>query len=197
MSNRYIGLIFLTVLSVSPIDAVQAGASQPTLTDYSVGEQWIWQFKGVTTEGVVRADGIDTKTIVSIDGVPYLSGESSKVPLAEVVKPEVSPTPRFSWPLEVGKEWTFEQTWTSQDGTTGKSTFDAHVVSFGEKHVEAGVFMAYTITYKGKITNSRGYSADTEEVFWYAPATKNFIKLTQTQQDYVYEEELIEYSKPE
>jgi hypothetical protein len=110
----------------------------------------------------------------------------------EVVQPETSATPRFSWPLKVGKRWIFEQTWTSQDGTTGKSRFDAEVVSFKPEHVDAGIFMAYTIIYTGKITNSRGYSADTDEIFWYAPATKNFIKLIQTQQDYVCEEEFVD-----
>jgi hypothetical protein len=49
--------------------------------------------------------------------------------------------------------------------------------------------------YKGKITNSRGYNADVEEVFLYAPEIKNLIKLTQSQSDYHYVEELIEYSK--
>ena len=35
------------------------------------------------------------------------------------------------------------------------------------------------------------------EVWLYAPEVKNFIKLTQTQGDFLYVEELIEYSKPE
>ena len=57
--------------------------------------------------------------------------------------------------------------------------------------------MAYTIEYNGKTSNSRGYSADEKEVWLYAPAVKNFIKLTQNQGDFLYVEELIEYSKPE
>ena len=56
---------------------------------------------------------------------------------------------------------------------------------------------AYTIEYKGKTTNSRGYSANEKEVWLYAPAVKNFIKLTQNQGDFLQVEELIEYSKPE
>jgi hypothetical protein len=38
---------------------------QPTLADYSVGEKWVWKYKGVTTEGEVRSDGKDTREIVS------------------------------------------------------------------------------------------------------------------------------------
>jgi len=69
------------------------------------------------------------------------------------------------------------------------------VLSLKKETVEAGTFLAFTIQYKGRITNSRGYSADVEELFLYAPEVKNFIKLTQSQPDYDYVEELIEYSK--
>ena len=71
------------------------------------------------------------------------------------------------------------------------------VLSYQEETVEAGTFLAYKIQFKGKITNSRGYSANADEVWLYAPEVKNFIKLTQIQDDFRYEEELIEYSKPE
>ena len=56
--------------------------------------------------------------------------------------------------------------------------------------------MAYTIQYKGRTTNSRGYDARTDEVWLYAPEIKNFIKLTQSQDDFLYNEELIKYANP-
>lgn len=114
-----------------------------------------------------------------------------------IVKPEDSKTPKYDWPLEVGKKWKYENNWTSQDGTTGSQNQDAEVLSYKEETIEAGTFMAYTIEYTGKTSNSRGYSADEKEVWLYAPAVKNFIKLTQHQGDFLYVEELIEYSKPE
>lgn len=86
----------------------------------------------------------------------------------------------YDWPLEVVKKWKYEKNWTSQDGTKGTPSQDVEILSFKEKTVEAGTFMAYTIQYKGEITNSRGYSAEAKDVWWYAPALKNFIKLTQT-----------------
>lgn len=116
------------------------------------------------------------------------------IPVSDIVKPEESETPKYAWPLEVGKKWKYENHWTSQDGTTGTQSQDAEVLSYREEKVEAGTFMAYTIKYTGKITNSRGYSADEVEVWLYAPAVKNFIKLTQSQGDFLYIEELIEYS---
>lgn len=170
---------------------------QPTLADYSVGEKWVWKYKGVTTAGEIRSDGTDTRTIVSTNGALGMTIGKDTIPISDIVKPEASKTPKYDWPLEVGKKWKYENNWTSQDGTTGSQSQDAEVLSYQEETVKAGTFMAYTIQYTGKITNSRGYSADEKEVWLYAPAVKTFIKLTQDQGDFHYVEELIEYSKAE
>ena len=170
---------------------------QPTLADYQVGEKWVWKYKGITTEGEVRSEGEDTRAIVSVDGVLGMTIGNDTIPITDIVKPEESETPKYDWPLEVGKKWKYENSWTSQDGTTGSQSQDAEILSYQEETVEAGTFMAYTIRYTGKITNSRGYSANEEEVWLYAPSLKTFIKLTQTQGDFVYVEELIAHSKPE
>ena len=169
---------------------------QPTLKDYTVGEKWTWKYKGVTTEGEVRSDGEDTNKIVSVDGVLAMIIGADTIPVVDIVKLEISETSKYNWPLKVGKKWKYENNWTSQDGTTGSQNQDVEILSFKEETVEAGTFMAYTIKYKGEITNSRGYSADVEDVWLYAPELKNFIKLTQTQDDFLYVEELIKYSNP-
>lgn len=169
--------------------------NQPILFDYNLGEKWVWKYKGVTDEGEVRSDGTDTRTIVNFNGELGMTIDKDTVLVSDIVKPEDSETPRYKWPLEVGKTWTYEKDWTSQDGTTGKQSQDVEVLSFKEETVGAGTFMAYTITYKGTISNSRGYSAKTDEVWLYAPKIKNFIKMTQVQDGFSYTEELIEYSK--
>ncbi|SNR39060.1 hypothetical protein SAMN06265371_102223 [Lutibacter agarilyticus] len=187
----YLGLISL-VFSCDENTSITT--KQPTVTDYSVGEKWIWKYKGVTTEGVVRSDGKDTRKIVSEDGVLYMLIENDTIPVSDIVKPEESETPKYKWPLKVGEKWKYEKNWTSQDGTTGKQSQNVEVLSFKEETVEGGTFMAYTIEYKGTISNSRGYSAKANEVWLYAPEVKNFIKMTQTQDDFLYVEELIKYS---
>lgn len=169
--------------------------NQPVLSDYNLGEKWVWKYKGVTDEGEVRSDGTDTRTIVDFNGELGMTIDKDTVLVSDIVKPEDSETPRYKWPLEVGKTWTYEKDWTSQDGTTGKQSQDVEVLSFKKETVGAGTFMAYTITYKGTISNSRGYSAKTDEVWLYAPKIKNFIKMTQVQDGFSYTEELIEYSK--
>ena len=168
---------------------------QPTLADYKDGEKWVWKYKGVTKAGEVRADGKDTKKIISKDGELFMVTASRAFPLSNIVKPDTSKTSRYNWPLQVGKKWTYEDHWQSDDGTTGSTIQDAEVISYKAETVEAGTFMAYTIQYKGKMTNTRGYSANTDDIHVYAPELKTFIKLTQVQDDYLYIEELIEYSK--
>lgn len=196
MKSR-IRIFFLVIIISACNSSEQSGITQqPSLADYQVGEKWVWKYKGVTTEGEVRSDGKDIREIVSIDGVLGMTIGKDTIPVTEIVKPEESETPKYDWPLKVGKKWKYENSWTSQDGTTGNQSQDAEVLSYQEEKVEAGTFMAYTIKYTGKTTNSRGYSANETEVWLYAPAVKNFIKLTQNQGDFLYVEELIEYSKP-
>ena len=194
--------LFLLILAIGILTACEESTKygvtiQPTLADYQEGEKWVWKYKGVTTEGEVRSDGKETREIVSVEGVLGMTIGNDTVPVTEIVKPEESETPKYAWPLEVGKKWKYENNWTSQDGTTGNQSQMAEVLSYREETVEAGTFMAYTIKYTGKTTNSRGYSADEEEIWLYAPEIKTFIKLTQNQGDFRYVEELIEYSKPE
>ena len=197
MKNQILILLAVVILSACNDTTKTSTTQQSILTDYKVGEKWVWKYKGVTTEGEVRSDGKDTREIVSIDGVLGMTIGNDTILVTEIVKKDDSKTPKYAWPLKVGKKWKYENNWTSQDGTTGSQSQNAEILSYREETVEAGTFMAYTIEYKGKTTNSRGYSADEKEVWLYAPTVKNFIKLTQNQGDFLYVEELIEYSKPE
>ena len=197
MKHQIITILLTVLLGLSCFPVKSEPYTQPTEHDYHVGEKWVWKYKGVTAEGEVRSDGTDTREIINNKGELGMTIGNDTVPLAEIVKPDESETPKYDWPLEVGKKWKYENSWTSQDGTTGKQSQDVEVLSYQEEKVEAGTFLAYKIQYKGKITNSRGYSANADEVWLYAPEVKNFIKLTQIQDDFRYEEELIEYSKPE
>ncbi|MEO9476240.1 MAG: hypothetical protein ABJG41_11920 [Cyclobacteriaceae bacterium] len=196
MKNQFIALLSVIILTACNGPSDSGITQQPTLADYQVGEKWVWKYKGVTTAGEVRSDGTDTRMIVHMNEGLGMTIGNDTIPLTDIVKVDESETPKYDWPLEVGKKWKYESSWTSQDGTTGNQNQDAEVLSYQEETVEAGTFMAYTIRYTGKTTNSRGYNADEEEIWLYAPAVKTFIKLTQAQGDFNYMEELIEYSAP-
>ena len=170
-------------------------AKQPVLSDYTIGEKWVWKYKGVTDGGEVRSNGTDTRKIIDFNGALGMTIDKDTFLVSEIVKSEESETPRYKWPLKVDKTWKYEKNWTSQDGTVGKQSQNAQVLSYKEETVGAGTFMAYTIEYIGTVSNSRGYHAKTDEVWLYAPEIKNFIKMTQVQEGFSYTEELIEYSK--
>jgi hypothetical protein len=196
MKPHLIILLTFTLLIACKSSTKPTITQQPTLDDYQIGETWVWKYKGVTTEGEVRSDGTDKRMIVQMNEGLGMTISNDTIPLTDIVKVDESETPKYDWPLKVGKKWKYENSWTSQDGTTGAQSQQAEVLSYQEETVEAGTFMAYTIKYTGRTTNSRGYNAEEEEVWLYAPSVKNFIKLTQSQGDFLYVEELIEYSKP-
>lgn len=191
--------IFLTLIVLSSCNNSTTfnSTQQPTISDYQIGEKWVWKYKGVTKTGEVRSDGKDSREIISINERLGMVVGTDTIFVDDIVKPEESPTPKYDWPLNVGKKWKYEKKWTSQDGTKGSQNQDVEILSFKDETVEAGTFKAYTIKYKGNIKNSRGYNASIQDVWLYAPSVKNFIKLTQTQDDFLYVEELVEYSKPE
>lgn len=195
MSSPYTLLLALLLMTTSYVAKGAVETSPPSLADYQAGETWIWKYKGVTQSGEVRADGTDTKKIIRKDNKLFMLSASRTVPLSQIVQSLSGKNSRYNWPLSVGKKWTYEDHWESEDGTKGSTIQEAEVVSYKAETVEAGTFMAYTIQYKGKMTNSHGYSAVTEDIHVYAPKLKTFIKLTQIQHDYVYVEELIEYKK--
>ena len=196
MRHIFLMLLALIFLSACKYSNKSKSTNQPILNDYQIGEKWVWKYKGKTTKGEIRSEGTDTREVVNFGNTIGMTIGKDTILISEIVKPELSKTPKYKWPLEVGKEWRYENSWTSQDGTTGNQSQDVKVLSYQKETVEAGTFMAYTIEYIGKITNSRGYSAAEKEIWLYAPELKNFIKLTQNQGDFLYVEELIEYSKP-
>jgi len=170
--------------------------NRPTLKDYTLGETWEWKYKGVSDKGEVRSNGVDVKTIVDFKGELGLTTGNDTILISDILKPNTSKTPRYKWPLEVGKKWKYERDFTSAVGVKGLWSQDVEVLSFKEVTVEAGTFMAYTIEYKGAITNSKGLYVKTDDVWVYAPEIKNFIKMTQVQEGFSYAEELVKYSNP-
>ena len=129
MKNQILILLAIILFSACSDTTKTGNTSQPALTDYQVGEKWVWKYKGVTTEGEVRSDGKDTREIVSSDGVLGMTIGKDTIPVSDIVKPEESETPKYDWPLEVGKKWKYENNWTSQDGTTGSHSQDAEILS--------------------------------------------------------------------
>jgi hypothetical protein len=187
------------VLFLLPVVLIFMGCStsttnEPTLNDYKIGEKWVWNWKR-TVEGEVRAEGEDIQEVVDYNGVLGFWNGVDTVRISAFLNQEQSSTPFRDWPLFVGKKWKYESEWENNEGTKGKTSQDAEVVSFEELNVAAGNFMAYKIEYKGIVTNSRGYKGEMSDTWWYAPELKTYIKHVNDDGYGVYTNELTHYSK--
>ncbi|WP_339918375.1 hypothetical protein [Yeosuana marina] len=168
---------------------------KPTINDYEIGEQWTWDWRR-SVNGEVRAQGEDYQKVVKFNNSLGIYNGNDTIQIKIILNEKPSKTPRYDWPLKVGKKWTYEQTWENNEGTTGKTSQDVEVVSYDEVTVAAGKFMAYKIEYKGRITNSRGFDGKLEDIWWYAPTIKTYIKHTQDDGEGLYVNELIRYTSP-
>ncbi|WP_246474325.1 hypothetical protein [Arenibacter arenosicollis] len=97
-------VMFISILTLTACSSQPEVTKQSMLADYQVGEKWVWKYKGVTTAGKVRSDETNTREIISIDGALAKKMSHDTVLVSDIVKPEESETPKYAWPLEVGKK---------------------------------------------------------------------------------------------
>ena len=75
---------------------------------------------------------------------------------------------QFEWPLEVGKSWRFQRTWTDNVNPQGSGPGweEFTVVAWEEVTVPAGAFMAYKV-----VRTKTSWQTQSEEnsIIWYAP----------------------------
>lgn len=167
---------------------------RPTIDAYELGEKWVWDWKR-SVDGEIRAQGTDIQEVVNYHGEPGFWNGVDTIKIASTLRKEDSNTPFRSWPLYVGKKWKYESKWSNNEGTTGKTTQDAQIVSYEALHVKAGKFKAYKIEYKGLVTNSRGFKGNMNDTWWYAPELKTYIKHVNEDGYGIYTNELVDYTK--
>jgi hypothetical protein len=169
---------------------------EPSLNDYRIGEKWVWLEKSVA-EGRTRWEGKELLEIVSFRGTLGFWNGVDTVDVSSTLNQDQGDTPYRSWPLKVGKKWTYESDWKNNEGTPMKTSLNAEVVSYGEEAVLAGRFAAFKIEYKGTITNSIGGASNIHEIYWYAPELKVNIRKVQDDGYGSYVLELYDYKKGE
>lgn len=145
---------------------------------------------------MVQDQGEDYQEVVKYKNSLGFYYGNDTVQIKTILNEKPSQTPRYDWPLNEGKKWKYEVKWSKNEGTTGKTSQDAKIVSYYEVTVAAGKFMAYKIEYKGRISNSRGFDGKLVDFWWYVPAIKTYIKHTQDDGEGIYVNELINYSNP-
>jgi hypothetical protein len=93
--------------------------------------------------------------------------------------------PTYSFPLEIGKTWEKEVTFTRNfDDRKVVSQLRGEVIGREKVSVPAGTFDALKIVVKGSYNGWMGsagggrWSGQQSEIRWYAPEVKNFVKST-------------------
>lgn len=187
-------ILFLLTAILIFTGCTTSRTNKPTLKDYKIGEKWGWKWSR-SVDGEIRAQGKDFKEVVDYHGELGFWNGADTVLISTILDQKQSSTPFRDWPLYVGKKWKYESEWENNEGTKGKTSQDAEVVSFEEITVPAGKFMVYKIEYKGMVTNSRGYKGKMSDTWYYAPELKTYIKHVNNDGYGIYTNELISYSK--
>lgn len=176
-------------------------AQMPGPSELEIGDTWRWQQADDRTNVKERPTFL---TVVGSRGEKMLSNGASEFRLSDYYVDGSYPLPGAdkktvaqpwrSWPLEVGKKWTFDMDWVRPDGVTGHTHQDVEVAALEEVEVPAGKFMAYRIVHRGFFSNSNNIRGQQDDTYWYAPDVKADVKLRRDDRYNVYTRELVSFT---
>jgi hypothetical protein len=141
-----------------------------------------WQFAIYSGPTPINPYLVWVVTSITADGI---KGTESDKPLSLTLDLNNIDSPRrsssdlrlLSFPLEIGKQWTFADNYVLKDsGETGRSEIDVMVVSYEKVLVPAGEFDAFKLEAKGSYSGSAGNGRITQWSYWYAPAARAIVK---------------------
>ena len=177
---RHVTSAVVLALAIIASPAVAQKADRPAV---QVGDEW--QFMNYIVVPIQKPNLVWVITSITPTGI---AGTSNGKPLT--LTPELnvieSPTRKFSdrrnlsFPLEVGKSWTYSNYAEFKD-MGGATRMDAGVTVAGYEKVTvpAGQFDAFKIEAKGKLGQQGAAGAgamDFTETSWYAPSARAIVK---------------------
>ena len=172
------------VLGVLALVASFAHAQRADLPDIKVGDRWKFAVYYTVPSTVPNRSWVITSVSPTT-----IEGTEDGEPLTLTRELNVVSSPRstesnpraLSFPLEVGKRWSFDSDWVFKPKrSAGSVTVDVSVVGHEKITVQAGRFDAFKLTATGRLRgtspiNSQ-YAGETTETYWYAPAARAIVK---------------------
>jgi hypothetical protein len=168
----------LAAMSTVSVTVLAQTADRPTL---KVGDRWTYEVH----IGPWRVKSIDRPreiTAVTPERIEGTENGSAFVMTTDLNNVESalrkdSDLRLLSFPLEVGKKWSFSDEYTdySYGGMEGKMDVGATVVGYEKVRVPAGEFDAFKLQADGKWV-SGGASGGFSRAYWYAPAARAVVK---------------------
>ena len=171
-TSKLFAVILLFATATASVMAQTAEMPEPK--DFMVGDTWEWRQMDNRTN---LEEGKRSRSVVNQRGILKFQSERGtfyQLSNSFLGNPRQI-KPWRTWPLEIGKEWEYEEDRT--DGNRSVNTKqDAKVVAYEEVTVPAGKFMTFKIEYKGYYRNSQGGSGRQADTYWYAPDVKADVK---------------------
>jgi Caspase domain len=170
---------FVLFTSRPLVEAQKPQAKRPT---YTLGERWI------RSDGAYELIRVEDGRYIFAAGVDRQIHLTQDLMVAKVQKGqwvmELTPPPKLTWPLEVGKWGTSSGIWRIPSTLAGESArFTWRVQAYEEVQVVAGTFKAFRIALSIEVFISGGGSPGTrviprsrQLVTWYAPEVRQFVK---------------------
>ena len=173
----------LAVILIFAIVASPALAQKADRPEVKVGDEW--QFMNYTVVPIQKPNLVWVITSVTPTGI---AGTSNGKPLT--LTPDLniieSPTRKFSdrrnlsFPLEIGKSWTYSTHIEFKDlGGAQRQDAGVTVAAYEKVTVPAGQFDAFRIEAKGKFGQQSAAGAGAREfteTTWYAPSARAVVK---------------------
>lgn len=167
----------------------------PSSPEWRPGDRWLYDWKAGADSGSKTVEVIELKEINRVRyyvtrigeldhyftmGMEYAASTVSGKVRARMVPPQ----PWFTWPLEVGRRWTYQGFFEDQEGRK-PSTDSFAVVAAELVEVPAGRFSTLKVVREGT-------SRDSDE-YWYASEVHFYVKWVGRRGDTEFEENLREY----
>lgn len=177
---RLVSTAIVLILAVLPGPAQAQSADRP---EVKVGDEW--QFMNYTVVPIQKPNVVWVITSVTPTGI---AGTSNGKPLTLTPDLNVieSPTRKFSdrrvlsFPLEIGKSWTYSTHIEFKDlGGAQRQDAGVTVAAYEKVTVPAGQFDAFKIETKGKFGQEEAAGAGAREfteTTWYAPSARAVVK---------------------
>jgi len=165
---------------VAPAATGAATTAKAERPEIKVGDKWVY----ACTYGQKKLNSVTVVTSVDQSGIKEtMDGKpvTLTLDLNLVDSPEMSFSEHvhgFSFPLEVGKQWTAQHKWVNHESNTnGSEKVTVKVVSYEKVRVPAGEFDAFELKWDSRWTQDQPTATGTTQATtWYAPGARNVVK---------------------
>jgi hypothetical protein len=174
-----------------------------TAPEWRPGDRWLYRWANGTATGTRTVEVVERREVGGVSYYVVKDADAERLNYwttdlrwafavgvrdSKVEARIDRPVPWFTWPLEVGRQWSHQGVYEDR---SGKRQANENFMIVGNETVEVpgGRFETVKIVREGQ-------SADSDQ-YWYAPDVRSYVKWILKRGDNRIEEELVEYKPAE